>query len=99
MFRIVFNEPTYLRHHLGFCVCSCLSPIISRPIVLLGHSLGGQLIKQALINAHNNPKYTPIKNATTGLVFFATPHRGGDRMLVNLGGIVAKIASCWISER
>ena len=39
--------------------------------------MGGLLIKQALINAHNNPKYTPIKDATTGLAFFATPHHGG----------------------
>jgi hypothetical protein len=65
----------------------------SRPILLLGHSLGGLLIKQALINAHNNPKYTPIKDATTGLAFFATPHHGGDWMLVSLGGVVAKIAT------
>jgi triacylglycerol esterase/lipase EstA (alpha/beta hydrolase family) len=65
----------------------------SRPILLLGHSMGGLLIKQALINAHNNPKYTPIKDATTGLAFFATPHRGGDWKLVSLGGVVAKIAT------
>jgi triacylglycerol esterase/lipase EstA (alpha/beta hydrolase family) len=65
----------------------------SRPILLLGHSMGGLLIKQALINAHNNPKYTPIKDATTGLAFFATPHNGGDRVLVSLGGMVAKIAT------
>ena len=65
----------------------------SRPILLLGYSLGGLLIKQALINAHNNPKYTPIKDATTGLAFFATPHHGGDWMLVSLGGVVAKIAT------
>lgn len=64
----------------------------SRPILLLGHSMGGLLIKQALINAHNNPKYTSIKDATTGLAFFATPHNGGDWMLVSLGGVVAKIA-------
>lgn len=67
--------------------------IESRPILLLGHSMGGLLIKQALINAHNNPKYTPIKDATTGLAFFATPHHGGDKMLVNLGSVVAKIAT------
>jgi len=64
----------------------------NRPLVLLGHSLGGLLIKQALINAHNNPKYTHIKNATTGLAFFATPHRGGNKALVHIGGVVAKIA-------
>lgn len=61
--------------------------------MFLGHSIGGLLILQALINAHNNPKYRPIIVATTGLAFFATPHHGGDRMLVSLGGIVAKIAA------
>ncbi|VUC21523.1 unnamed protein product, partial [Clonostachys rosea] len=41
--------------------------IQNRPIIFLGHSMGGLLIKQALINAHNNPN---------GIGFFATPHRG-----------------------
>lgn len=63
-----------------------------RPILLLGHSLGGLLIKQALINAHNNPHYTAIKNATRGLAFFATPHNGGDWKLLSLGTVAAKIA-------
>ena len=39
--------------------------------------MGGLLIKQALIDAHNNPKYTLIRDATTGLAFFVTPHNGG----------------------
>ena len=65
----------------------------SRPILFLGHSMGGLLIKQALINAHNNQKYTAIKDATTGLAFFATPHHGGDWILVSLGGVAAKIAT------
>lgn len=64
----------------------------SRPILLFGHSMGGLLIKQALINAHNNPKYTPIKDATTGLAFFATPHNGGDWKLVGLGKMASQIA-------
>ncbi|KAK4188864.1 hypothetical protein QBC35DRAFT_495003 [Podospora australis] len=64
-----------------------------RPILFLGHSMGGLLIKQALINAHNNPKYTEIRNATTGLAFFATPHNGGDWKLVSLGSVAAKIAT------
>jgi hypothetical protein len=51
------------------------------------------LIKQALINAHNNPKYTPIKDATTGLAFFATPQRGADALWVGLGSVAAKIAT------
>ncbi|CAH0021707.1 unnamed protein product [Clonostachys rhizophaga] len=64
----------------------------SRPIIFLGHSMGGLLIKQALINAHNNPLYTLIKDATSGLAFFATPHHGGSEPLVSLGKIVTKLA-------
>ncbi|KAI1801297.1 hypothetical protein F4811DRAFT_564111 [Daldinia bambusicola] len=65
----------------------------SRPIIFIGHSMGGLLIKQALINAHNNTKYTPIKLATKGLVFFATPHYGGDGRLVTLGDAAYRIAT------
>ena len=65
----------------------------SRPIIFLCHSMGGLLVKQALINAHNNRKYTPIKTATSGLAFFATPHNGGDWKLVNLGTMASKIAT------
>jgi triacylglycerol esterase/lipase EstA (alpha/beta hydrolase family) len=65
----------------------------SSPILLLGHSMGGLLIKQALINAHNNPMYASIKDATKGLAFFATPHNGGDQTLVSLGGVASKIAT------
>ncbi|KAF6804850.1 NB-ARC and TPR domain protein [Colletotrichum musicola] len=65
----------------------------SRPILFLGHSMGGLLIKQALINAHNNPNYKSIMDATSGLAFFATPHNGGDWKLVSLGSLAAKIAT------
>ena len=65
----------------------------TRPILFLGHSMGGLLIKQALINAHNNPNYTSIKDATSGISFFATPHTGGDWRLVSLGSLAAKMAS------
>lgn len=65
----------------------------TRPILLLGHSMGGLLIKQALINAHNNSKYMLIKEVTTGLAFFATPHRGGNWKLVSLGRLATKIAT------
>jgi len=64
-----------------------------RPLPLLGHSLGGLLIKQTLINAHNNPKYTHIRDAVKGLVFFGTPHNGGNKTLLKIGGVVAKIAN------
>ncbi|PKX88712.1 LipA and NB-ARC domain protein [Aspergillus novofumigatus IBT 16806] len=51
---------------------------------------GGLVIKQALLNAHEDPKYTAIRLATCGLVFFGTPHRGAKG--VEVGKIAAKVA-------
>ncbi|PWY70858.1 lipa and NB-ARC domain protein [Aspergillus sclerotioniger CBS 115572] len=59
-------------------------------IIFIGHSLGGLVIKQALLNAHEDPKYTSIRNNTCGLVFFGCPHRGTKG--VELGKIAAKVA-------
>ena len=64
-----------------------------RPLVPLGHSLGGLLIEQSLVNAHNNPKYSRIRNSTKGLAFFGTPHNGGSTILVNIGSMASKIAT------
>lgn len=63
-----------------------------RPIIFLGHSLGGLLIKQALINAYHNPKYTPVRDATTGIAFFGTPHKGGNPNKVGFGSVIEKLA-------
>ncbi len=63
-----------------------------RPLLLLGHSLGGLLIKQALVNAYSNEKYQDIKLATQGVVFFATPHNGGRGSVVSIRQTAAKIA-------
>ena len=82
------------------------------PLILIGHSLGGLLIKQALVNAHDNAHYSSIKTwvyvpcmscpdsqvliptRSTGLMFFATPHEGGntESKKVKLGLAAAKIA-------
>lgn len=48
-----------------------------RPLIFIAHSLGGLLVKQALIEAQLNAKYGCLKASTYGLVFFATPHKGG----------------------
>lgn len=45
------------------------------------------------MNAHNNAKYTTIRASTTGLVFFGTPHDGGNKTLVALGSAAARVAS------
>ncbi|KAJ5956508.1 hypothetical protein N7501_010787, partial [Penicillium viridicatum] len=59
-------------------------------VIFIGHSLGGLVIKQALLNAKEDPKYTYIRSATSGLVFFGTPHRGAKA--VELGKIAARVA-------
>ena len=52
---------------------------IHRPLIFVAHSLGGLLVKQALIEARLNERYRCLKASTYGLVFFATPHAGGNR--------------------
>ena len=47
-----------------------------RPLMLIGHSLGGILIKQSLVNAAANPKHRDIIESTFALVFMGTPHSG-----------------------
>ncbi|KAL4909507.1 hypothetical protein BDW74DRAFT_146732 [Aspergillus multicolor] len=59
-------------------------------IIWICHSLGGLVVKQALLNAHENRKYTHIRTDTCGIVFFGTPHRGAKG--VELGRIAANVA-------
>ncbi|KAL8856062.1 MAG: hypothetical protein Q9178_007318 [Gyalolechia marmorata] len=49
-----------------------------RPLVFVAHSLGGLVVKQALVEADMDPAYKCLKASTYGLVFFATPHRGAE---------------------
>jgi hypothetical protein len=48
-------------------------------------------MSQALVEAKHNDTYHNIRAATFGLVFFATPHRGGNH--AKLGDIVASITT------
>ncbi|KAF2009119.1 tetratricopeptide repeat domain-containing protein [Aaosphaeria arxii CBS 175.79] len=50
------------------------------PIVIVCHSLGGIIIKQALCVANKQfPRYGSIVNAIAGVIFLSTPHRYGDK--------------------
>ncbi|ETS83590.1 hypothetical protein PFICI_05466 [Pestalotiopsis fici W106-1] len=55
---------------------------ITRPIVFVAHSLGGLIVKAALIKSaeyksHNrHPRQAEIYASTCGVAFFGTPHRG-----------------------
>lgn len=62
-----------------------------RPIIFIAHSLGGIIVKQALVWAHREPQYQTIKDHTLGIVFFGTPHRGSDK--ANYGKTLANVAA------
>ncbi|KAH6974942.1 hypothetical protein BKA56DRAFT_589804 [Ilyonectria sp. MPI-CAGE-AT-0026] len=50
-----------------------------RPIVFIAHSLGGIVVKKALVLAHEAQDfYRDILHSTKGIVFMGTPHRGSD---------------------
>ncbi|KAL1836742.1 hypothetical protein VTJ49DRAFT_4717 [Mycothermus thermophilus] len=69
-----------------------------RPIVFLGHSLGGIIIKQALCTANiEQRKFGDILTSTRGIVFFGTPHRGTDAAV--WGEMVARIKFAAFGKR
>ncbi|KAF8536785.1 hypothetical protein BDD12DRAFT_849502, partial [Trichophaea hybrida] len=54
-----------------------------RPIIFVCHSLGGIVVKRALIysstcNISHNPKLRSIKVSTYGVIFLGTPHMGAN---------------------
>lgn len=48
------------------------------PLVLVAHSMGGLVVKQAYILARNDPVYHDVAARIHSLYFLATPHRGSN---------------------
>lgn len=48
----------------------------NRPIVFVGHSLGGLVIQQALVLADHNKVFTDIRTSTSGIIFLGVPMQG-----------------------
>ncbi|UKZ79117.1 hypothetical protein TrVFT333_006867, partial [Trichoderma virens FT-333] len=66
-----------------------------RPLVFVCHSLGGLVVKQVRGRLLDD-SYQSLFEATRLVVFFATPHQGGN--YANVGDVVAKIASITLRE-
>ncbi|MCJ1465148.1 hypothetical protein MMC07_003764 [Pseudocyphellaria aurata] len=63
-----------------------------RPLIFIGHSLGGLVIQRALLHSDESPDvlYNDIVDSTAGVIFLGTPHRGST--LANWGGLGADFA-------
>ena len=48
------------------------------PLVMIGHSMGGVVLKKVLLLARQDPLYHHIAARIHSLFFLATPHRGAD---------------------
>ncbi|KAL6879162.1 hypothetical protein J3F83DRAFT_758857 [Trichoderma novae-zelandiae] len=47
-----------------------------RPLLFIAHSVGGLVVKMALVKAHTDPQYGDILHECYGVAFFGTPHQG-----------------------
>ncbi|KAH6702771.1 hypothetical protein BKA61DRAFT_196684 [Leptodontidium sp. MPI-SDFR-AT-0119] len=67
-----------------------------RPIILVAHSLGGIVVKEALIYAHDRQDlYGDILRSVRHIVFFGTPHQGTNP--VSIAGVLNKIGK-WVTN-
>ena len=48
------------------------------PLVMVGHSMGGVVIKKAFLLAKQDPQYHSLARRFHSMFFLATPHRGAD---------------------
>ncbi|KAF7559395.1 hypothetical protein G7046_g4757 [Stylonectria norvegica] len=48
----------------------------ARPVLFVGHSIGGIVVKMALIKASRDSRYEEILRQCYGVAFFGTPHQG-----------------------
>ena len=51
----------------------------SRPLIFVGHCLGGLVVKQAICFANSEAEYASLALAIKGIIFFGTPHGGADK--------------------
>jgi hypothetical protein len=77
-----------------------LTNSIDRPIIFIAHSLGGLVLKSALIHSDAArqgalAEHRSIKLSTHGILFMGTPHQGGNG--VQLGQYLVNLASLFLA--
>ncbi|KAF7546004.1 hypothetical protein G7Z17_g8749 [Cylindrodendrum hubeiense] len=51
----------------------------NRPIIFIAHSLGGLVVKRAILLCATNNDWSAIKNSTKSIIFMGTPHMGSEK--------------------
>ncbi|KAK7981273.1 Type I Iterative PKS [Apiospora arundinis] len=51
---------------------------LKHPVILIGHSMGGLVMKQTYILAKQMPAYSDVAKRITAIIFVATPHTGSE---------------------
>lgn len=63
-----------------------------RPLLILGHSIGGLVAKMALVRASRDGKYQDILDECYGVAFFGTPHQGSSYFAMHsLAGSIQRL--------
>ncbi|KAL8339694.1 hypothetical protein RB601_006010 [Gaeumannomyces tritici] len=67
-------------HALVYSLCDCpkIPPNDKAPVILVGHSMGGLVIKRAYILSRNRPDLQSLSQRIQALFFLGTPHQGAD---------------------
>ncbi|CZR47521.1 uncharacterized protein FPRO_13188 [Fusarium proliferatum ET1] len=50
-----------------------------RPLIFIAHSLGGLVVKRAILLCATNDDWKAIKQATKSIIFMGTPHMGSEK--------------------
>ncbi|KAF3031307.1 hypothetical protein E8E12_000040, partial [Didymella heteroderae] len=95
----------YLYNHAqtlvsDLCLERQLTETSRRPIIFVAHSLGGIIVKSALIHSDAARRgaleeHRAVKLSTYGIVFMGTPHQGGSG--VALGKLMVNVASVFVA--
>ncbi len=96
-YRSLTNEMNISQHgtNLLNAVTHCRTPCKTRPLIFVAHSLGGILVKEAIIQSEKFKRYQGhshqrVADLCQAIFFFGTPHRGSD--LAELGTFLSNVS-------